>query len=290
MDKSIFIKEVYAFVEHSAKNYVDQSIALRPDLSGLKIFDEPLIGFAAADDPDFVKLKNNGVVGGHFLLPREWNESAQTVISIFCPFTHRIKDGNKIDPHLPSPEWLHGRIEGQSFMAELCRHLKAFLENEGFKTAAPTIDPRFAQGDPSITDKTDQKFYTSNWSERHVAYTAGLGTFGLSRGLITPKGIAGRIASLITQAAFDPGPKTGKDIYDNCIFCGRCVKNCPVGAISMDEGKKHPPCSDFLDAVKEKFNPYYGCGKCQVNVPCENGIPRGEPLSLRAQAADSGGA
>ncbi|MDR1893634.1 MAG: 4Fe-4S binding protein [Spirochaetales bacterium] len=273
IDKGVFIDLVNDYVNRGAKNYVDKKTALAPELEGLRIFDEPLIGFAAADDEDFIKLKSEKAVGSHFLLPRDWNNSAKTVISIFCPFTRRIKDSNKAVSGLPSFEWLHGRIEGQAFLADLLRRLQAFLEGEGYKTAVPCLDPRFSQKSPYSDNSREQGFYTSNWSERHVAFTAGLGTFGLSRGLITPRGIAGRIGSLITEAFFEADPKIPKKLYENCLFCGRCVSNCPVEAISLKDGKKHPPCSDFLDAVKEKFNPWYGCGKCQVNVPCENGIP-----------------
>ena len=57
-----------------------------------------------------------------------------------------------------------------------------------------------------------------------------------------------------------------------CSGCGACIRRCPVNAITP-RGKEHPPCSDFLDETKIRFAPRYGCGKCQVQVPCMSGIP-----------------
>jgi epoxyqueuosine reductase QueG len=157
-------------------------------------------------------------------------------------------------------------------IADMTKVAVSILTDAGFAAVAPLFDPRFAVGNPAVTDKSRQDFYTSNWSERHAAYAAGLGTFGLSRGIITEKGISGRLGSVITSAEFPATPRPYKGLYDYCIKCGTCIKHCPVGAIS-DEGKRHPPCSAFLDKTKEKYKPRYGCGKCQTAVPCERGIP-----------------
>ena len=56
-------------------------------------------------------------------------------------------------------------------------------------------------------------------------------------------------------------------------MCGVCIDRCPVQAISFENGMKPALCSGFLNKVSEKHNPRYGCGKCQVSVPCESEIP-----------------
>ena len=43
--------------------------------------------------------------------------------------------------------------------------------------------------------------------------------------------------------------------------------------ISLENGKDHLICSKFLKTTKEKYKPRYGCGKCQINVPCESFVP-----------------
>ena len=128
-------------------------------------------------------------------------------------------------------------------------------------------------GNPAVLDNTEQASYSSNWSERHVAYAAGLGTFGLSKGLITKKGTAGRCISIITDAVFEPDKRPYTGVYDYCSFCGVCARNCPAEAISKEEGKNHYRCSEFVNTTKAKHSPRYGCGKCQVKVPCENRAP-----------------
>ncbi|GHU15567.1 (Fe-S)-binding protein [Spirochaetia bacterium] len=273
--EKLFLETVLRdYVNTAPGNFVKKEIALRPDLAGMRIFAEPLIGFASAEDPYFAELKKPGIIGAHFKGPREWLPGANTVISLFLPFTETVKAANREDMSWPAFEWLHARIEGQEFQNELCGHIAALLRGAGFGTAVPMTDPRFVSGNPSITDKTEQGFYTSNWSERHIAYACGLGTFGLSKGLITAKGVAGRYISVITTAFFEPDKRPYTGIYDYCTRCGACVRNCPAKAISLEKGKSHPVCSEFVNRTMEKHRPRYGCGKCQVKVPCESGIPR----------------
>jgi epoxyqueuosine reductase QueG len=115
--------------------------------------------------------------------------------------------------------------------------------------------------------------FTVNWSERHVAHAAGLGTFSMPGGLITKRGVAGRLFSVVAPCAAEPTPRDYSDIYEYCVRCGKCVQRCPVGAIMKDMRKDALLCSAHLDVPKEKLAPYYGCGKCQTAVPCERSVP-----------------
>jgi len=115
--------------------------------------------------------------------------------------------------------------------------------------------------------------YTSTWSERHAAFVCGLGTFGLSRGLITIRGMAGRFGSIISELYLPADERQYEEVSEFCSMCGQCVKRCPVGAISIEEGKNHSICSAFLDRTTTRYSPRYGCGKCQTGVPCESRIP-----------------
>ena len=273
MQKADFEKAVREFIQGSAEKCVKKEIAFRPELEGMRIFDEPLFGYASAADPYFAEAKKPGIIGAHFMTPSEWLSDAKTVISIFLPLSEQIRKANREDMSWPADEWLHGRIDGQAFQNSICRFAEDLFKKEGFSALAPMIDPRAGRGKAAVTDKTAQDYYTSTWSERHVAYAAGLGTFGLSKGLISKKGVAGRYLSVITAAVFEPDKRPYSGVYDYCSSCGACVRNCPAGAISRENGKMHYPCSAFLDSVKEKHAPYYGCGKCQVKVPCEDRAP-----------------
>ena len=273
MEKAGFEKALKEFVQNAPGNYIGRDIALRPDLAGMRVFDEPLIGYASAEDPYFEEAKKPGIIGPNFIKPGEWLGGAKTVIAVFLPFTEQVRAANRRDMSWPADEWLHGRIEGQAFQGTICFFMAELLKKEGFSALVPMTDSRFSSASPFTKDKTEQAYYTSNWSERHAAYAAGLGTFGLSKGLITRKGVAGRFLSIITGAFFEPDKRPYTGVYDYCSNCGDCVRNCPAGAISKEKGKLHPPCSEFLDTTRAKHAPRYGCGKCQVKVPCEDKAP-----------------
>jgi epoxyqueuosine reductase QueG len=281
MDKQDLIKMAAYFVENSEDNIINKEIAISEDVVGMKIFEPPIFAFGDAENEKFELLKKASAIGEHFLLPKEWLPLSKTVISFFLPFTEAVKKGNRRDMSWPSEEWLHARIEGQALVNNLCQNIKSELEEAGYNSIVPSLDKGFwsktgFKGTDQYADnaiKSDLSF-TSNWSERHVAFVCGLGTFGLSKGLITKKGIAGRFGSIVTELYLPPDKRVYEDIYEYCSRCGACIRNCPVNAISMENGKNHNICSDFLDITSEKYKPRYGCGKCQVRVPCESSIPR----------------
>jgi epoxyqueuosine reductase QueG len=279
MDKAGLVQMASDFLASSAGNHIDKEIALTVDAAGVQIYDAPIFGFADAADPYFARLQEPEAVGAHFKLPGEWLSGASTVISFFLPYTDRVKSTNASEKMWPSPEWLHGRIEGQVVLNKLCRFIQETLIQEGFPSVVPSLDGRFwskgsHKGSAGLEPgEKDGLSFTSNWSERHVAFVCGLGTFGLSKGLITKKGIAGRFGSIVSTLQLEPDVRPYKDIYEYCIRCGACIGQCPVHAITMEEGKNHEICSSFLGLTSSRFKPRYGCGKCQVNVSCQSCAP-----------------
>ncbi len=271
MLESEIIKITSDFIEKSEGNYISEKNAISEELVGMKIFEEPIFAFGSADDDNFKSLKETSAIGEHFIFPKEWVPKAKTVISFFLPFSESVRKSNKIDMLWPSEGWLHGRIEGQLFLSNVCRYLNSKLIDAGFDSVVPSLDSRFWSS--TKNDKPELSF-SSNWSERHVAFVCGLGTFGLSKGIITKKGTAGRLGSIVTELYLEPSEKKYNDVYEYCSMCGVCIKNCPADAISIENGKDHIKCSKFLDSIFERHNPRYGCGKCQVAVPCENRIPK----------------
>jgi epoxyqueuosine reductase len=271
MNKQYLIKIASDFGENSKDNYIANEIAISENVVGMKIFEAPIFSFGASDDEYFTLLKKPSAIGKHFLIPKEWLPQSKTVISFFLPFSEAVKKGNRRENLWPSEEWLHARIEGQSFINKLCMYLKSELINAGYNSLVPALDERFWFNEYSPFPEVS---FTSNWSERHVAFVCGLGTFGLSKGLITSKGVAGRFGSIITELYLSPQKREYENIYEYCSMCGACVKKCPVNAISIENGKDHMICSKFLDKTAEKYKPRYGCGKCQIGVPCEGRIPK----------------
>ncbi len=279
-------------IEKLVKQYTADSPANRlKDIDGAPIFDEPIVGFADGDAPLFSAYKH--IVGSFHLTPREIMEShlrrkgitanpvKVSVISFVMPATEQTRASLRQETLVASLRWNHTRWHGQDFINELSRHLVAELEKLGFAAIAPELSEFY---------KVQSFTVGSNWSQRHIAYAAGLGTFGLSEGFITPKGIAMRAGSVVTNAEIPASPLKYPDFRANCLFyrglpCGHCIKRCPAGAIT-EAGHDKQKCFDFLNTKQKMIlhdlgreagyiGRYVACGLCQTGVPCEAGIPAG---------------
>ena len=243
-----------------------------PEREDLRIYEEPLIAFADGSDPIYEELKGESVIGPHHRSPGEWLEGARSVISYFLPFSREIVDSNR-DEGLPSDEWYMARYWGEEFNNLLRSRIVESVEKAGHRALAPVMAEGF-----------ETYIVTSNWSERHTAFIAGLGTFCLSYALISEKGCAGRYGSVITDIDLPASPRRAEGLMDNCLggengACDKCIKRCPAGAITR-EGKDHEKCRAFIveniDSVYGERHGYFagGCGKCQTNTPCARMNPR----------------
>ena len=271
--KSKLKKELLELFWECGGNVISDSIALA-GCSGLVLYEEPLIGVSAADDEIYTVCKRRDVVGEAMMLPLEWLPEAGSVIAFFFPFTEQVRRSNRGDPENTSPEWLHARIEGQAFITGYTEKLKEYFRKRGIRSCVPATEERFAIQYTVLDEKDPEGIHvSSSWSERHAAYASGLGTFCLSRGLISSKGVAGRYASIIVSEYFEPDERTYTGIYDYCIHCGACIRRCPVNAITLEDGKNQRICKEWIDKTSERYAPRYGCGKCQTGVPCESRIP-----------------
>ena len=271
--ESLLCRTIEAFVAASADN--------RSVDDGTPYFESPLIGFAAADDPLFVDYKT--IIGGFHLTPAEVLPGAATVICWVLPVARATRESNRREAQWPSRQWALTRHHGENFNMALRRHLVAWLEARGQRAVAPQLAPEWRQLDDAVVG------VASTWSERHAAYAAGLGTFSLNDGLITPRGIAHRLGSVITDLTLPATPRTVPDHRHNCLWfregsCGRCISRCPVGAISH-AGHAKGQCREYVygtvsAAVAERYAvTQTGCGLCQTRVPCEAQIPAGNKLA-----------
>jgi len=237
------------------------------------IFRPPLVGFAAASDLLFMRYRE--VVGPFHRLPHEWLPGAErgTVISWILPIAATTRASNRVQTQEPSLDWAITRSFGEACNNRLREQLVNWLQNQGYAAVAPVLHPAWAGCE--VPDSGP----ASNWSERHVAYAAGLGTFSLNDGLITAAGIAHRCGSVVTTLALPAKPRPYAGVRDWCLFharnsCGVCIRRCPVGAID-ETGHDKRRCRDYTYGVlqprlKEQYGvPIAGCGLCQTGVPCE---------------------
>ncbi len=274
MEKRIIIEAMSELFRTCEGNVIPAEKALK-GCEGLIMFERPIFGVSAANDSIYQIFKRNEVIGDNFMLPEEWLPGARSVISFFLPFTERVRSSNRGDPESTSPEWLHARIEGQAFIDAYTEKLKAYFKSCGTEACVPATDIRFGIRTTVLPPEDHKVLHiASNWSERHVAYASGLGTFCLTRGLISEKGVAGRYGSIIISQEIEPDERPYQGVYDYCILCGACIKRCPAGAISLEYGKDQQKCREWMNRTKNEYNPRYGCGKCQVGVPCEDKIPQ----------------
>jgi epoxyqueuosine reductase QueG len=241
------------------------------------IFRPPLIGFAAAADPLFARYQE--VVGPFHRLPLEWLPAGShasdcgTVISWILPIAATTRASNSQQDRGPSRAWAITRTFGEACNNRLRERLVAWLQSQGYAAVAPVLHPEWAGCEVPGSGPA------SNWSERHAAYAAGLGTFSLNDGLITAAGIAHRCGSVVTSLVVPPEPRPYAGVRDWCLFhacgsCGVCIRRCPVGAID-EHGHDKRRCRDYTygelqPRLKEKYGiPIAGCGLCQTGVPCE---------------------
>lgn len=279
----------YDFIRdcHELFSRCDGNSVVIPGTGQITMYEQPLTGFASAADEIFETYRRPEVVGANYLTPAEWLPEAKTVVSFFLPFTEAVRVSNRADASEPSTEWLYARVEGQEFINGFIRSVGQMLTDRGFAVCIPPMDPRFGfEIEMTMAGDAPDFHVDSKWSERHAAYACGLGTFGLSRGLITERGMAGRFCSIVVSAEFEPDRRKYTGVYDYCIKCGACFRKCPVQAISLEHAKNNVRCNGYVEKMTAKYKPRYGCGKCQVGVPCETMAPGLAAIEKRQKAAD----
>jgi len=234
---------------------------------GMRFYNAPIFAYGDAADEGFKKLKEPGVVGPHHFLPENWVPGAKTVISMFVPFTERVIKSNTVDPVTPSWEWRYARIDGQQHLLALGALIRDALIEAGYNAVMPYSDEAFWAKVHDDGDNT-RPVYSSNWSERHVGYVTGLGTFGLMTNFISKAGNCGRLNSVVTDWQVTPDVKDYEGIFDYCSGCKACYRACPGDAFS-DEGKSIDKCQQFIRQMSLSSLPRVGCGKCMSGMPCQ---------------------
>lgn len=218
----------------------------------------PLVGFADAGDPLFGELKT--AVRPSHDLPGDLLPGARTVIAYFLPFDPAIPRSNHRGG-FSSQAWAVAYIETNRLIGGINDRINTLLEQEGFQgTRLPA------------THNFDEEELMSDWSHKHVAYIAGIGSFGHHHMLITDKGCCGRLGSVVTDAVIAPTPRQDRE---RCLFkydgsCRKCEKRCPAEALSADPFRRHACYDRLLENARrhERHGLADVCGKCAAIVPC----------------------
>jgi epoxyqueuosine reductase len=255
--------------------------------TGEKAWAIPHIAVAKGDDPLF--LRNKEMIGSFLWTPEEAYALAfpdtpvpageLRVISYVLPQTPETRADQRMEKTVPAERWARSRFHGEEFNCDLRLHLAETLTRAGHPSVAPERLPGFAY-------RQSERFgLASNWSERHAAFVAGLGTFSLSDAMITRWGKAVRFGSVVSHINLPVTKRAyGDDHLAWCLWyakgtCGVCAKRCPAGAITTRAGHDKQACFNY---IRETTAPYatrtYGtgatpCGLCQVKIPCEFQVP-----------------
>ncbi|NLF80316.1 MAG: 4Fe-4S ferredoxin [Clostridia bacterium] len=251
-------------------------------------------GFAAGDDPLFAFCRRD--IGDFYWSPAEAfrqiypesraGDSDLTVLSLCFYMAAPIKKEQNEQKDRPGLRWGYARNSWEPLIQDFSRRLTDKLSISGLRAAAVDLAPDLAWQESPKYGKA------ANWSQRHTAYIAGLGTFGLCDGLIGRHGKAARYTSVILETVLEPDKRPYKHYTDWCLFyqngsCGVCRQVCPAGAIG-EQGHDKDKCSAYLLKICEDFDhpaltPRRSswCGLCQGRVPCQNGIPEGIPNDVR---------
>lgn len=275
------------FIRHQIKELVRTSPDNRLSfMNDYVMWDKPLVKFADGDDQIFTEYKS--IIAPTHLTPREalakaYNINPEdmparlSIISWILPAVEETRKSNRAETRVPSRLWSHSRWYGEKFNEKLRSYIVEFLIDMGYLAVAPMLQPYFKM-------HINEKGMYSNWSERHIAYAAGHGTFSLSDGFITERGIAHRCGSVVTSLVLPVSRRTAKSPYSNCLFylgvdCRSCINRCPAGAIT-EKGHDKNKCRQYLHDIgyapeqlkKDGYNndiSVAGCGLCQTKVPCE---------------------
>jgi len=82
--------------------------------------------------------------------------------------------------------------------------------------------------------------YLGDFSHKHAALAAGLGTFGWSNLILTPAyGARQRLISVITEAPLESGELMAPEQLCKPELCGyACVETCPINALCKDKAQE----------------------------------------------------
>ncbi len=129
------------------------------------------------------------------------------------------------------PEYTNTLMAGTATLRVIAFRLARDLEKQGYEASlVPTEGSEFGMW------YADQKTLRADISLKYAAWLAGLGSFGLNQLLITHEtGPRIRMTAILTDAPLVADqPTRNAFVRPECTGCQKCIRACPVGAISSD--------------------------------------------------------
>jgi hypothetical protein len=232
-----------------------------------------------------------------------------TCISIGLPVHPETLKAEASYPWGNSPELKVRSLLGShlGFAADISFYIVNTLQMLDFAAIAPTFT---GWGQECMMDfqyeGATSRDTISPCPEREWAVAAGLGTYGLPDMIITERGMAVILTTIMTSAKFPPSPRPAKEycLYYRERSCTKCIERCPGQAISINvtpQGRLAAKCDaggvaaanynytylrermlrELGDYANISGNLIFGgsgpgrtvltfpaCGRCYTDVPC----------------------
>jgi epoxyqueuosine reductase QueG len=244
--------------------------SIEAELNIGRIWKEPIIHFISSGNSELAGLKAS--VSPDHLLPSDILAVAESIISFFIPFHEGIVKSNMKNIEA-SKEWAAAYIYTNDLIRIISNRVEIILNETGYRV-----------GKIPATHNFDRIKLISNWSHRHIAYIARLGTFGINNMLITDKGCCGRLGSIITDCKFTY--QSTEKLNEKCLnksdgSCGFCRNKCIADAYAGNQFDRHK-CYEkcLMNAELHKDTGYADvCGKCLVGLPCSSSDPTVKPYT-----------
>ncbi len=268
-------------LETSAREFLTAAGDLnRSETDGSALYHEVTAGVQRADHPIFLRFGR--MIEGHlqpgdcFAAEHAGFHAADslTVVSFAFHINPRIIDDNSREPIYPSRSWFEARRKFDFLVSPFIELVRGIFPNRRI-----TVPLRSARYRADLSKKVP----VSNWSERHVAFACGLGSFGLHGALITRMGCTHRLLSAVVEGGPGVCAEPPDDPYFNCLHfrdggCGECISRCPVeaivpGAHIIERCYAHEwmTCRLRSGAIYEPG--VAACGLCMCGVPCDRSSP-----------------
>lgn len=219
-----------------------------------------LVSFLSCDNPGIKQLRE--LVREDHFLPEDFLAGARSILCFFIPFKpwvgHSNREGGKA-----SVNWAQAYQSTNALAENLGEYLVKYFMARGLRAVYPYEATVFTEDNPK-----------SRWSQRHLAYFAGMGSFGINNLLISKKGSLGRYFSLITNLELSNEAELSPEycLYKIDGSCNLCVERCSFEALSL-QGFDPFKCLAQVNKNKDILGASV-CGKCAVDLPCSLEIPR----------------